>query len=199
MPEEQGYVTGIREDGWAQVVTDRKDACADCGASHCCVSFRSSSEMVIKALNNAGANVGDLVSLSLSSGSLLKGAAVLYVIPLAGLMSGVIAGAGLEKWLAVGETALIVAFGFAGLILGFVMTALISRRMSAKNRLTPIITRIIRPGTRDGVVLMAVDPVCKMAMSLDDAQESYRHGDKDYYFCDRSCREFFIKSPEKYL
>lgn len=199
MPEEQGYVTGIREDGWVQVVTDRKDACDNCGASRCCVSFRSGSEMAIKALNNAGANVGDLVTLNLSSGTLLKGAAVLYVIPLAGLMSGVIAGAGLEQWLAMGETASIVAFGFAGLFLGFVMTAFISRRMSAKNRLTPVITRIIRPGTQDGVMLTAVDPVCKMAMSLDDAQERYRYRDKDYYFCDRSCRESFIKNPEKYI
>jgi sigma-E factor negative regulatory protein RseC len=176
MPEEQGYVTGIREDGWAQVVTDRKDACADCGASHCCVSFKSGSEMVIKALNSAGADRGDLVSLSISSGTLLKGAAVLYVIPLAGLMAGVIAGAGLEQGLAMGETASIVFFGFAGLVLGFALTALISRRMS-----------------------MAVDPVCNMAMSPDDARERYRYRGNDYYFCDRSCRESFIRNPEKYL
>ncbi len=199
MAEEQGYVTGIGEDGWAKVVTDRKDACADCGASHCCVSFKSGSEMVIKAMNSAGANVGDLVTLSLSSGTLLKGAAVLYVIPLAGLMSGVVAGAGLEQWLAMGETASIVFLGFAGLILGFVITAFISRRMSAKNRLTPVITRIIRPGTRDDVVLTAVDPVCKMAMRLDDAKGSYRYRDKDYYFCNQSCREAFMKNPEKYI
>ena len=199
MPEERGYVTGIREDGWAQVVTDRKDACADCGASHCCVSFRSSSEMVVKALNSAGAHVGDLVSLNLSSGTLLKGAAVLYVIPLAGLMSGVITGASLAQGLAMGETASIVFFGFTGLFLGFVMTALVSRRMSAKNRLTPVITRIIKPATQDGVMLTAVDPVCRMAMSLGDARERYRYRDKDYYFCDRSCRESFIKNPEKYL
>jgi sigma-E factor negative regulatory protein RseC len=199
MPEEQGYVTGIRADGWAQVIADRKDACADCGASHCCVSFKSSSEMVIKALNSAGANIGDLVSVSLSSGMLLKGAAILYVIPMAGLLSGVIAGAGLEQWLAMGETGSIAFFGFAGLALGFLMTALVSRRMSAKNRLAPVITRVIKPGMRDGVVLMAVDPVCNMAMGLDDARERYRYRDMDYYFCDRSCRESFIRNPEKYL
>lgn len=199
MPEEQGYVTGIREDGWAQVVTDRKDSCDNCGASHCCVSFGSSSEMAIKALNSAGANVGDLVRLNLNSGTLLKGAAVLYVIPLAGLMSGVIAGAELDQWLAIGETASIVLFGLVGLILGFAMTAIISRRMSAKNKLTPIITRIIRQGKRDGAMLMAVDPVCKMTMGVDDAQERYRYKDKEYYFCDRGCREAFIKNPEKYI
>ena len=39
MAQEQGTVTSVRDDGWAQVVTDRKDACGDCGASHCCASF----------------------------------------------------------------------------------------------------------------------------------------------------------------
>ena len=145
MAQEQGFVTSIREDGWAEVVAERKDACDDCGAKQCCVSFGSSSEMVVNALNRAGAKVGDLVSITLSSGTVLKGAAVLYLIPLAGLMSGVLIGAGLHQRLAVSETGAAIVFGFAGLFLGFILTALISRWMSAHNRLTPVITRIIKP------------------------------------------------------
>jgi len=145
MAQEQGFVTSIREDGWAEVVAERKDACDDCGAKQCCVSFGSSSEMVVRALNRAGAKVGDLVSITLSSGTVLKGAAVLYLIPLAGLMSGVLIGAGLYQRLAVSETGAAIVFGFAGLFLGFILTAFISRWMSAHNRLTPVITRIIKP------------------------------------------------------
>jgi len=145
MAQEQGFVTSIREDGWAEVVAERKDGCDDCGAKQCCVSFGSSSEMVVKALNRAGAKVGDLVSITLSSGTVLKGAAVLYLIPLAGLMSGVVIGAGLHQRLAVSETGAAIVFGFAGLFLGFILTALISRWMSAHNRLSPVITRIIKP------------------------------------------------------
>lgn len=126
------------------MVAERKDACDDCGAKHCCVSFGSSSEMVVKALNRAGAKVGDLVSITLSSGTVLKGAAVLYLIPLAGLMSGVLIGAGLHQRLAVSETGAAIVSGFAGLFLGFILTALISRWMSAHNRLSPVITRIIK-------------------------------------------------------
>ncbi len=59
MAQEQGLFASIREDGWAQVVTDRRDACSGCGASHCCASFGSSSEMASKALNGARAGVGD--------------------------------------------------------------------------------------------------------------------------------------------
>jgi len=145
MAQEQGFVTSIREDGWAEVVAERKDGCDDCGAKQCCVSFGSSSEMVVKALNRAGAKVGDLVSITLSSGTVLKGAAVLYLIPLAGLMSGVLIGAGLYQRLAVSETGAAIVFGFAGLFLGFILTALISRWMSTRNRFTPGITRIIKP------------------------------------------------------
>jgi len=59
MAQEQGLFASIREDGWAQVVTERRDACGDCAASHCCASFGSSSEMVIKAVNGARAGAGD--------------------------------------------------------------------------------------------------------------------------------------------
>lgn len=59
MAQEQGLFASIREDGWAQVATERRDACSGCGASHCCASFGSSSEMASKALNGARAGVGD--------------------------------------------------------------------------------------------------------------------------------------------
>jgi len=52
MAQEQGLVAIIREDGWTQVVTERRDACGDCVPSHCCASFGSSSDMVIKTLNS---------------------------------------------------------------------------------------------------------------------------------------------------
>ncbi|UCG67289.1 MAG: SoxR reducing system RseC family protein [Deltaproteobacteria bacterium] len=149
MAQEEGLVSTIKEDGWAEVVTERKDACENCGAQHCCVAFGSGSEMVVKALNRAGAKVGDQVSLSLSSGTLLKGAAILYLIPLAGLLLGAAIGAGLNQRLALSETAAVVIFGFAGLFLGLVITRLISRWMSAHNRLTPIITRVLRPSIEE--------------------------------------------------
>jgi len=52
MAQEQSLVAIIREDGWAQVVTERRDACGDCGPSHCCASFGFSSDMVIKTSNS---------------------------------------------------------------------------------------------------------------------------------------------------
>jgi len=199
MAQEQGVVASIREDGWAKVVTERKDARGDCAALHCCASFGSSSEMVIKALNRAGAGVGDLVSIALSSGTVVKGAAILYLIPLAGLMSGAVMGAGLSERLAISETGAVALLSLAGLILGFVITALISRRMSSGSRLNPVITRIIKPALKAPESSMAIDPVCKMALNPTEAPASFIYRGKSYYFCHPNCRESFMEDPENYL
>ena len=144
MAQEKGLVTSITEDGWAQVETDRNDACSHCGS--CRVSFGSNSEMTIKAINRAGAGVGDLVSMHLSSGTIMKSAAILYLIPVAGLISGAFMGVDLSERLPISETAAIALLSLLGFILGFIITAFISRRMSARRTLSPIITRIIRRG-----------------------------------------------------
>jgi sigma-E factor negative regulatory protein RseC len=199
MAQEKGFVTSTTEDGWAQVVTERKDACGDCGASHCCVSFGSSSEIAVTALNRAGARAGDLVSVSLSSGAVVKGAAIVYLIPLAGLLSGALIGRGLELSLSISETGAVAIFGVAGLFLGFVITALLSRWMSAHKRVTPVITRIVKRGVEHPKSSTALDPVCKMAVNPAEAPASFLYRDKNYYFCQPSCRDAFIKEPEKYL
>ena len=144
MAQEKGLVTSITEDGWAQVETDRNDACSHCGS--CRVSFGCNSEMTIKAINRAGAGVGDMVSIYLSSGTIMKSAAILYLIPVAGLISGAFMGEVLSTRLAISKTSAIALLSLSGFILGYIITALISRGMSARRTLSPIITRIIRRG-----------------------------------------------------
>ena len=144
MAQEKGLVTSITEDGWAQVETDRNDASSHCSSCH--VSFGCNSEMTIKAINRAGAGVGDLVSLHLSSRTIMKSAAILYLIPVAGLISGAFLGDELSTRLAMSETGAIALLSLAGFVLGYIITALISRWMSGRRTLSPIITRIIRRG-----------------------------------------------------
>jgi len=102
--------------------------------------------MTIKAINRAGAGVGDLVSIHLSSGTIMKSAAILYLIPVVGLISGAFMGEGLSTRLAISQTSAIALLSLTGFILGFIITALISRWMSGRRTLSPIITRIIRRG-----------------------------------------------------
>jgi len=144
MAQEKGLVTSITEDGWAQVETDRNDACSHCSSCH--VSFGCNSEMTVNAINRAGAGVGDLVSIHLSSGTIMKSAAILYLIPVAGLISGAFLGDELSRKMAMSKTSAVAFLSIAGFILGYILTASISRWMSARRTLSPIITRIIRRG-----------------------------------------------------
>jgi len=144
MAEKTGRVTHIFDDGWATVVTERGDACHNCEASQFCHALTDCTSLETKALNKAGAAAGDRVTIQLSSHTLLKGAFVLYLIPVLGLLTGAVAGSGFNKQLALGETAAALLFGLAGLVLGFIITVMISKKLECKNKLTPIITRIIR-------------------------------------------------------
>ena len=144
MAHTRGLVIKIKEGGIAQVVTDRKNACGGCGSTHSCHSCLSNSKMITEAQNSAGAKEGDLVDISLNSGLVLKGAAIMYLIPIAGLMTGALIGSSISGILGIGETISAIIFSILGLCLGFIVTTFISKQMSVKNRFTPIITQIIK-------------------------------------------------------
>jgi YHS domain-containing protein/positive regulator of sigma E activity len=199
MAVEKGFVTSIGEDGWAQVVTKKSAACDRCKVSHCCASFGSASNRVIRAVNKVGACAGDLVSISLSPGMLVKGAAILYLIPVAGLISGAVIGEGFSHRWTMGESGAAPLFGFVGLFLGFALTALVSRLIFSHNRFAPIITQIIMPGNTYEGSSMLIDPVCKMRVNPTEAPAKLIYQDKNYYFCHPQCRESFVKNPEKYM
>lgn len=145
MAHTRGLVIKIKEDGMAQVVTDRKNACSGCSSTHNCHSCLSNSKMMTEAINSADAKEGDLVDISLKSGVVLKGAVVMYLIPIVGLLLGALTGVNVRGILGIEETTSSIIFGIAGLFLGFMIVAFISKRMSAKNQLTPTISKVIKP------------------------------------------------------
>jgi len=199
MAQEEGLVASITEDGWAQVVSERRDACADCGASHCCASLGGGSKMVIKALNRVGARVGDLVAINLKSGAVIQSAVIFYIIPIIGLIAGAAIGTSSNLGLPIGESLPAILFGFVGLGLGFAVTALLTRWLSARREFTPVITRVIKAGMQATQTVLAVDPVCKMVVDPEGAPAHFTYLGKTYYFCHPACKESFAKDPEKYL
>jgi sigma-E factor negative regulatory protein RseC len=199
MKHEEGFVASKSEDGWAQVITTRGSMCSTCRAAHCCSSLRPSSKMVIRALNTAGAKAGDLVILSLKTDAVIKSAAIAYLIPVAGLIGGAVAGVALGQELRANETAISVLVALAGLLLGFAVTIIISRWMSARGRLTPVITGIMGVGIHSPELFMATDPVCKMEVDPAQAPASLIYKDKTYYFCQAGCKDSFLKDPQRYL
>jgi positive regulator of sigma E activity len=145
MAQKKGRVTGISKDGWAMVVTEKSDACSGCESAQFCHSLADCSKLETRVLNQAGAEVGDTVLISLSSRTVLKSAAILYILPTVSFLLGAVAGAGLHKQLGIGDTGAAIGFGFAGLILGFIIARFISTRQTVSRKLTPVITRIINP------------------------------------------------------
>jgi len=143
MPYKKGFVVKTGTDGWAEVITDKLDACAACATARNCPSSCKSTRMVTRVFNRAGAREGDMVSIYQSTRSVLQSAALLYLIPVACLIIGALIGAGLSNWLAMDESSSAVLFGLAGLGFGFLSLARFSKRISTKSRLTPSIVNII--------------------------------------------------------
>ena len=143
MAQKRGRVSCINQNGWAMVVTEKGDACSNCESAQFCHSLADCSQMETRVLNRANAGVGDTVTISLSSSSVFKSALILYILPTLSFIIGAISGSGLHNDIGIGETGATIFFGFIGLILGFTIAGLISKRQTADSKLTPVITRII--------------------------------------------------------
>ncbi len=77
--EQCGRVKAIKG-RFAEVEVRRSTACESCSAAHVCPSGRK--DAVIRARNDAGAEVGDRVKLETPSGSVLKYAFAVFLFPL---------------------------------------------------------------------------------------------------------------------
>jgi sigma-E factor negative regulatory protein RseC len=198
MSEEQGMVVRLRDDGMADVMTEKGGGCESCGASHSCHTFGTGNRMISRARNGIGARVGDQVALSLSSGIFVKSAAVVYLLPIVGLIVGAVVGASLRELTGLGERTGAVLFGFGGLGMGFLITIMVSRWTGIKGILTPEIAKVIRSGSGKGIDV-AVDPVCNMLVDSAAAAVRLEYVGRTYYFCSPGCRQVFSRDPGKYL
>ena len=139
----RGLVTGIDKNGDAIVIMDRKSSCGGCSSDkidHCSACLSGSKIQAI-ALNEKHAEKGDIVSVSINTSKVLKGAAALYLIPVAGVIIGVFAGASFHG--ALSETLASIIAGFAGLAVGFYIVRLISKKMNTDKAMMPAINKII--------------------------------------------------------
>jgi len=199
MAQEQGIVSSISDDGWAQVLTERHEAHAKGTVSHCCTPTGPGSRMVIRAMNRAGAKAGDLVSLDIGSGALIKSALLMYLTPMIGLVCGAVLGSALHQNLGLDETLAGILFGVAGFSLAFLIARAASGRMGKGGSLTPVITTVLKHSLKGYPAVGAVDPVCDMAVDTVQAPARYEYRGKMYYFCHPGCKETFQKDPEKYV
>ena len=93
MAQTIGVVIEINGDGQATVVAEKGQGCGSCSAVSQCQGGRASHSQQTPALNRAGAVVGDRVMLTVESGDILSRLALLYLVPVFGMLTGAFTGA----------------------------------------------------------------------------------------------------------
>lgn len=111
--EQCGVIVGL-DDGNAIVSIKRDTACGKCKA---CPSSNEN-EVLIKVLNNINAQPGDKVGITMEPSKILRAAAIVYGIPLVGLVVGVLAGMSVASQFNIDPE----LFGLAGGILFTLLT-----------------------------------------------------------------------------
>jgi sigma-E factor negative regulatory protein RseC len=147
MPENVGIVIKTEPNGTAQVLLDRKSACGGCQSvgSGCHSCLASANKMQSRVINVVGANIGDVVKIKLSFGSLSAGAAILYLLPVIGMLCGAFTGPWLTELLNISEMLGSILGAMGGLVFGFIIVILIDRSPGMRRKITPVITDIVKP------------------------------------------------------
>jgi sigma-E factor negative regulatory protein RseC len=139
---EQGIV--LRTDSEAAwVKTVRSSACEGCTARDSCRTTGGGQDMEVKALNLAGASVGDRIVLSFETASLLKATFLIYVFPIILLIFGAAIGQALAPFIEFSPSTLSVLLGFAFFFTALFIIKTRANRMAQKNAYQPKITKIL--------------------------------------------------------
>jgi sigma-E factor negative regulatory protein RseC len=101
--------------------------------------------MQSRVINAVGANVGEVVKIKLSFGSLSAGAAILYLLPVIGMLCGAFVGPWLTELLNIAEMLTSILGAMCGLVFGFIIVIFIDRSPGMRRRITPVITDIVTP------------------------------------------------------
>lgn len=119
-------------DGWLDVVFCRPDECEGC---HACEG--SPKKLSVRLQGNA--QVGDQVVVEMSSETVVRASATAYLLPLAGLMLGLAAGA-----LIVPHSDAAAGIGAAsGLVIGGAVIALTEKQRRGKTAWTPVVKQVL--------------------------------------------------------
>lgn len=142
MATEQGIV--IKTDSKAAwVKTVKSGDCAACSARGSCHSAGSSNEMEVKAINVAGAKVGDRIVLSFETSSLLKATFLLYVFPILLLIIGAVIGQEVAPGLNFNPSGFSAIVGFSFFFAAVLIVKATANKLAKKNEYRPKVIKII--------------------------------------------------------
>jgi sigma-E factor negative regulatory protein RseC len=145
MSERIGIVVSSDKDGWARVITDRSSGCGGCHTSHGgCRTCLAGSKLESRAKNAIGARSGDLVKLTLPASAVLKGTALLYILPAVAMIAGAFAGIWISGLLGFQHTSGALPGSLIGLGLAVWAVIRLGRSPKMVQRMTPVVTSIVQ-------------------------------------------------------
>jgi sigma-E factor negative regulatory protein RseC len=100
-------------------------------------------DMEVKAINTAGAKVGDRIVLSFETPSLLKATFLIYVFPIILLIVGAVLGQMLAPVIDLGPSASSVLLGFAFFFTALVIVKVRANKMAKKKAYQPKVIKIL--------------------------------------------------------
>ena len=141
MVREKGVIdriTGKR----AMVRIRKSSACSACESKDSC-DVTSGKGMTIEVVNELMASEGDLVEISISSGSFLKLTVLVYFVPVAALIVGAYLGDELAVRVGFNATLGAILTGGAGMGATFLVLRRFDQYQQQKRSLSPRMTRIL--------------------------------------------------------
>lgn len=142
MIEERGKVVAIEPGGRIRVAVNRQSSCGSCSARAACgqgllQTLRPGRSHEVSAVSRLPVRVGDTVVLGVVESLLVRGAVLVYLLPLLALLTGAL----LAEWLGLPETGSI-AFGAAGFGLAVLWLYFFNRKLAGSEELLPEVLRI---------------------------------------------------------
>lgn len=143
MIEERGRVVAV-EDGAVWVEVARKSTCSSCSASAGCGQGLMEKlgvgrgRNLVRALCQLHLDVGDPVVIAIREDLLVRGALLLYLLPLVGLFAAAL----LVQALGASEPITVIS-GLAGLALGLLLVRRRSQRVADNPDLQPVVLKAL--------------------------------------------------------
>lgn len=126
----------------AFILINRTSACAGCHSKSACLPSENK-EMIVEAINDINAQVGDRVQVSVPTTSLLKATFLVYFVPVLALIAGAITGSNVAPAMQLDSTLASVACGFLAMAIVFGAVKWFDRGANAKAQYWPRVTRIL--------------------------------------------------------
>jgi sigma-E factor negative regulatory protein RseC len=147
MVEEKAVVVSV-EGPVAWVETQRTSSCGACSANKGCgtgtiARYLSARSARVRALNRAAARVGDVVILGLDESALLRGAILLYAMPLMLFFGLAVVAELFARHLSMDSEPFAVIGGVTGLLTAYWWLRSEKRRIANDPRYQPVILRAV--------------------------------------------------------